>query len=103
MVELKKKKNTLELQKMQNKVLEKFSSKHEFAIFTAEMERVIYRLFNNKKKEKDESFYRKKIKTSEKEEIRWHSISKDNANIFPTARFGKNYYLRCPISRLHTE
>ena len=42
MVELKKKKNTLELHKIQNKVLEKFSSKHEFAIFTSEMERVIY-------------------------------------------------------------
>ena len=91
----------LELQKIQNKVLEKFSNKREFAIFTAEMERVIYRLFDNKKKEKDESFYRKKIKTSEKEEICLHSISKDNANIFPTAQFGKNYYLRCPISRLH--
>ena len=85
MVELKKKKNTLELQKIQNEVLEKFSSKREFAIFSAEMERVIYRLFDNKKKEKDESFYRKKIKTSEKEEIRRHSISKDNANVFPTA------------------
>ena len=75
----------LELQKIQNDVLEKFSNKHKFAIFSGETERVIYRLFDNKKKEKDESFYRKKIKTSEKEEIHWHSISKDNANVFPTA------------------
>ena len=100
MVELKKKKNTLEMQKIQNKVLEKLISKHKFVTFTAEMERVIYQLFDNKKKEKDERFYRKKIKTSEKEEIHRHSTSKDNANIFPTAQFGKNYYLRC---QLHTE
>ena len=103
MVELKKKKNMLELQKIQNEVLEKFSSKRKFAIFSAETERVIYQFFDNKKKKKDESFYRKKIKTSEKEEICQHTISQDNANVFPTAQFGKNYYLRCPISRLHTE
>ena len=103
LVELKKKKKTLELQNLQNEILEKFRSKREFCSFTSETERVIYRLFDNKKKEKDESCYKKKIKTSEKEEIRRHSISKDNANVFPTARFGKYYYLRCPISQLHTE
>ena len=47
MVELKKKKNMLELQKIQNDVLEKFSNKHKFAIFSGETERVIYRLFDN--------------------------------------------------------
>ena len=51
MVELKKKTNMLELQKIQKKVLEKFSSKCEFAIFTSETERVIYQLFDNKKNE----------------------------------------------------
>ena len=64
---------------------------------------MIYRLFQSKAPVKNESVYTKKLKTKEKEEIRKHSISKFNANIFPTARFGCYYYLRCPISQLHAD
>ena len=86
MVDLKKKKKTSELQALQNEVMEKFSSKRDFAFFSSETERVSYRLFNNKNVKTDESGYKKKIKSSEREEIR---INKSNANVFPTARFGK--------------
>ena len=83
--------------------MEKFSSKRDFAFFSSEMERVIYRLFNNKNVETDESGYKKKIKSSEREEIRRYSINKSNANVFLTERFGKYYYLKGPISQLHTD
>ena len=35
--------------------------------------------------------------------MRKHSISKFNANVFPTACFGHYYYLQCPISQLHVD
>ena len=70
MVDLKKKKKTSELQALQNKVMEKFSSKRDFAFFSSETGRVIYQLFNNKNVETNESGYKKKIKSSEREEIR---------------------------------
>ena len=103
MVELKKNKKKLELEKVKKQVLEKFRSRREFAIFCNETERVIYRLFQSKAPVKNESVYTKKLKTEEKEEIRKHSISKFNANIFPTACFGRYYYLWCSISQLHAD
>ena len=103
MVELKKNKKKLELEELKKEVLEKFRSRREFAFFCNETERVIYRLFQSKAPVKNESIYTKKLKTEEKEEMRKHSISKFNANIFPTARFGHYYYLRCPISQLHAD
>ena len=98
MVELKKKKNTLELQKIQNEVLKNIAANVKLPFFLLRQKELFTNSLTTRRRKKDESFYRKKIKTSEKEEIRQHSISKDNANIFPTAQFGKNYYLRCPIS-----
>ena len=103
MVELKKNKKKLELEELKKEVLEKFRSRQEFAFFCNETERVIYRLFQSKAPVKNESIYTKKLKTEEKEEMRKHSISKFNANIFPTARFGHYYYLQCPISQLHAD
>ena len=82
-------------------VLEKFRGRREFFFFCNETERVIYRLFQLKTPIKNESIYMKKLKMEEKEEMRKHSISKFNANVFPTAHFGRYYYLRCPISQLH--
>ena len=103
MVELKKNKKKLELEELKKEVLEKFRSRRELAFFCNEMERVIYRLFHSKAPVKNESIYMKKLKTEEKEEMRKHSISKFNANVFPTARFGRYYYLQCPISQLHAD
>ena len=103
MTDLKKQRKKLQLEKVQKEVLEIFLNKREFAHYAYETERVVYRLFDNRERAKDESAYKKKIKSSEKEEIRMHSISKHNANVFPTARFGRYYYLRCPISRLHAD
>ena len=103
MMELKKKKSLPELEKVQQEVLSIFENKRIFGFYAYKTERVIYRLFDNKQKKPDESQYTKKIKVSHKEEICKHSISKHNANVFPTAQFGKYYYLCCPISQLHAD
>ena len=103
MMELKKRKKMVEFEKVGQEVLGIFLTKRDFAHFAYETERVIYRLFDIKHKEIDDSKYTKKLKSGLKEEIRQHSISKHNANVFPTARFGRYYYLRCPISQLHAD
>ena len=103
MVELKKNKKKLGLEELKKEILEKFRSRREFAFFCNETERVIYRLFQSKAPVKNESIYTKKLKMEKKEEMRKHSISKFNANVFPTAHFGRYYYLQCPISQQHAD